>query len=537
MAAGPHNLVSNFDYFSYRGTKFGYDIVGNVVAQELREIGTHHYETAGHYDGEGYWEPGEAYDDPFDRIASSQTATFDALGRIVTWNELGGELGAVSSHIFSYDAAGNIRRSLASYRALDAQGNAAATNTTQDYWYRYDAMNRMVTSKGVFTGAAGSGSIGRGSTGVDTFYKLDGTRSYTLNNISGARREDYIYDALGRVTEVKSGTNQSAAGITAGVFVYDAMGRLTSQTDWASASVVAYSRTASYNAKNQVVSDDVSAWQGGALYRSLSTYSYGSGASYALGAVVQIDTQRWKNGAASEPDTQTINSYQWWDGAVQASTTHDADTGNAYNALWVSTYNYAVIGGQAQLSHVAIADGRPRTVMFRSDMLGQVIRRDEKDNLAGGDPHEVWYRYSGRQMGYVGNNGFINSDYAQTINQRAGSGGTPGSYADYDLATDPINAYEQGSRGGTYTVQSGDTLQAIAANLWGDSALWYKIAEVNGLVGDETLVEGQLLIIPVGVQTNQNNATAAALFPARIGDCEKHARRPGAGGEHGMRGG
>ena len=291
------------------------------------------------------------------------------------------------------------------------------------------------------------------------------------------------------------------------MFVYDAMGRLTSQTDWASASVVAYSRTATYNAKNQVVSDDVSAWQGGALYRSLSTYSYGSGASYALGAATQIDTQRWKNGAASEPDTQTINSYQWWDGAVQASTTHDADTGNAYNALWVSTYNYAVIGGQAQLTHVAIVDGRPRTVMFRSDMLGQVIRRDEKDNLAGGDPHEVWYRYSGRQMGYVGNNGFINSDYAQTINQRAGSGGTPGSYADYDLATDPINAYEQGSRGGTYTVQSGDTLQAIAANLWGDSALWYKIAEVNGLVGDETLIEGQLLIIPVGVQTNQNNAT------------------------------
>jgi hypothetical protein len=58
-------------------------------------------------------------------------------------------------------------------------------------------------------------------------------------------------------------------------------------------------------------------------------------------------------------------------------------------------------------------------------------------------------------MGYTGNNGFINSDYVQTINQRAGSGGTPGSYADYDLAVDPINAYEQGSRGGAYTAATG----------------------------------------------------------------------------------
>lgn len=56
-------------------------------------------------------------------------------------------------------------------------------------------------------------------------------------------------------------------------------------------------------------------------------------------------------------------------------------------------------------------------------------------------------------------------------------------------------------------MQAGDTLSTIAAQLWGDSSLWYKIAEVNGLTGSEALVEGQPLLIPVGVVRNTNNAT------------------------------
>jgi nucleoid-associated protein YgaU len=72
----------------------------------------------------------------------------------------------------------------------------------------------------------------------------------------------------------------------------------------------------------------------------------------------------------------------------------------------------------------------------------------------------------------------------------------PGSFADFDLAYDPINAYAQGSSGGMYTVQSGDTLASIASALWGDASLWWKLAEVNGLTAESVLAEGQPLIIP-----------------------------------------
>jgi hypothetical protein len=112
-----------------------------------------------------------------------------------------------------------------------------------------------------------------------------------------------------------------------------------------------------------------------------------------------------------------------------------------------SSYNYAIIGGQAQLSSVSIQDGRPRTVSFVNDFLGQVIRRDEADALAGGDPHEIWYRMSGRQQAYVGNNGTIDVDYRASVPQKQQGGPTLGtSYADFDLAYNPINAYASGSR-------------------------------------------------------------------------------------------
>jgi len=34
---------------------------------------------------------------------------------------------------------------------------------------------------------------------------------------------------------------------------------------------------------------------------------------------------------------------------------------------------------------------------------------------------------------------------------------------------------------GRATVSAGDTLQSIAETLWGDSSLWYLLAEANGL--------------------------------------------------------
>ena len=65
-----------------------------------------------------------------------------------------------------------------------------------------------------------------------------------------------------------------------------------------------------------------------------------------------------------------------------------------------------------------IDDGRPRTVSYTADFNGQVMVRNEEDQLASGDPREVWYYFGGKLVGYTGNNGTSETDYAQSISER-----------------------------------------------------------------------------------------------------------------------
>jgi hypothetical protein len=63
-----------------------------------------------------------------------------------------------------------------------------------------------------------------------------------------------------------------------------------------------------------------------------------------------------------------------------------------------------------------MSDGRMRTITYKSDISGQVIRRDEADgNTSNGDPHEVWYRFGGKELGYTGNNGTLDTSYHESI--------------------------------------------------------------------------------------------------------------------------
>ncbi len=506
------------DSFDYRGTTYTYDAVGNVLTQVLRETGT--YQGDGFYDSEGMWEVPDPVD--FDRILTSQTATYDALGRLATWSDAGSGTGmhflkiAPASHSFQYDANGNIRRSLANYRALDSNGVAAGTATTQDYWYKYDSLNRMTTADGSLSG----GVISRGTTGVDIVYDAAGQRQYTIAMVSGtAKREDYTYDNAGRVLSVKSGTSLTAPGTLRGAYTYDLMGRLLTQNDYATnGTSVVFSRANTYNAKGQITYEVDNTVRSGTTYRAESTFDLGvigtnaATSTYALGTPLTVTTVNYENNVQKKT-TLTTYGLIWADGAQTDWVQFKPDiTLSGYN---YTDYIYATVGGVSQLVEADITDGRPRTVWYHTDNSGQVITRDEMDALSGGDPHEVWYRFVGKQLGYVGNNGTIDTDYATSVNNRTATQGTGAfqngatagtSSADFDLAYDSISSYDQGSTSGMYTVQSGDTLSSIAAQLWGDSSLWYKLAEVNGLVGDETLVDGLPLIIPAGVTRNTNSA-------------------------------
>lgn len=150
-------------------TTFSYDAVGNVTSEGLNESGTEYWTTSKIVDGVAEI---TEHTTTFNRTLKNATTTYDALGRLATWAEAGSVDMPASTLAYSYDSNGNVRRSLSTYRALDAQGVAATTATTRDLWYRYDSLNRMVTDKGSLTG----GAIVRGTSGVDLFYDAAGER-------------------------------------------------------------------------------------------------------------------------------------------------------------------------------------------------------------------------------------------------------------------------------------------------------------------------------------------------------------------------
>lgn len=78
--------------------------------------------------------------------------------------------------------------------------------------------------------------------------------------------------------------------------------------------------------------------------------------------------------------------------------------------------------------------------------------------------------------------------------------------SDFDQNYEPINATYPASAPDTYVARTGDTLQSIALALWGDSAMWYMLAQANNLQGDEILVQGQVLVVPNKVTNIHNNA-------------------------------
>lgn len=102
------------------------------------------------------------------------------------------------------------------------------------------------------------------------------------------------------------------------------------------------------------------------------------------------------------------------------------------------------------------------------------------------------------------------------------------SYADIDGSFEATNSFRQGSAGGRYIAHAGDTLGGIAQAVYGDSSLWYKIAEANALSADATLVEGQSLSLPGGVTRSKNNASTFKPYdPAEtLGDFRDRLDRP-----------
>ncbi|MDE2596480.1 MAG: LysM peptidoglycan-binding domain-containing protein, partial [Sphingomonadales bacterium] len=508
------------------------------------------------------------YYDPYTGYAySSATFTlqegrgaYDEMGHLTSFTDAGAAGNGAVSITNQYDAAGNVRRTLTTHATINNDQTIGAA-VTDDYWYKYDALNRMTLVKGSLVG----GAIVRANGDARSItYDAAGQRasqsrtvlSYQLyvGATAAEEREVYTYNADGLVSQVQVGTGAATtytttvpSGLAAptvftnrAATTYNLLGQVTDYREFAAdGATVQFNRYGiNYDLRGNVTSEASTLRRtesDGYLYVNYSSVSN----SYAAGGVLSssyTSNYRYKNGTTYQdtPDTSNTYTYQWWDSAMQSDIAYKPDVTKA--TTYGSTFYYDVNG---HLTSVYVNDGRPRSVTYTNDANGQIMVRREQDNTTNGDPKQVWWYFDGKQVGTVTNNGNDDPDYGTALNERVQTapatagpfrlGATVGSaYADFDQAYNSLSPGEGSSAGTAYTARSGDTLQGLAQQFYGDASLWYKIADANGLSGASSITAGQSLRIPAGLANIHNTSDTFRPYDSaqHIGDVQPTTPAP-----------
>ncbi|NTZ06233.1 LysM peptidoglycan-binding domain-containing protein, partial [Burkholderia metallica] len=456
------------------------------------------------YDGDGN-RTAEYFSNFGDVFVFAQSRVkYDALNRVTAIEDDAYKV------YYEYDAVGNRRRMLAKYTDM-----VGYHDREQEYWYEYDALNRFTVSMGSLSGARAtdpndtSVSIVKGTLGGDGIqlaYNAAGERVLAAYAKDG-RTERYTYDANGYLAA------QSVNDIVVQERKNDLLGRVTGFVE----------RDA--NTGQQVTgigrtwdADGMISQERDNLHHATSVYT-----RMADGTLTMVETTP---DDASETRTTSTYTYEWWDSAKQSRVTVQASNPNAPGWRPATSYfNYDANGNLKSTYDDGGNDpGKARAFQYWTDLRGQVQRRDELTGVTvgtdgrimggAGDRKHNYYYLNGNRVGNQGNDGIDQIDYMQELAGKLGKGNenqyrvfTPISAADFDENYMAINGTYPAASAGQWTVRAGDTLKSVASALWGDSSLWYILADANGLKSTDELRAGQLLTVPNKVTNVHNTAT------------------------------
>ncbi|CAD6548971.1 scabin-related ADP-ribosyltransferase [Paraburkholderia metrosideri] len=494
-------------------TYYSHGMVRSIVDNASKTQSLYEYDGDGNRTAEFFQSFGDVY-----KFAQA-TVEYDALGRVTSIND------DTYKVFYEYDAVGNRRRMFAEYTDM-----VGYHTTNQEYWYEYDALNRFTVSMGSLSGVravdANDASVSivmgaAGGEGVQLGYNAAGERMIATY-VADGRTERYAYDANGYLT------TQTINGVVAQERTNDLLGRVTEfvERDVKSGQKVT-DTTRTWDADSQQTSGRDN------LEQATTTYT-----RMADGTLKAVDL------TPDDPNntrTTYTYEYEWWDGAKQSKVTGQGSNPTAPGWKPASSYfNYDVNGNLKSTYDDGGGDpGNARAFMYWTDLRGQVQRRDELTgvtvdangtiNGATGDRKHNYYYLNGNRVGNQGNDGIDNVDYVQELAGKLGKGSdnqfkvfSPVSTADFDENYMAINGAYPGVSPGQWTVRDGDTLQSVASALWGDSTLWYILADANGLKSDDVLKAGQMLTVPNKVTNVHNTATTFKPYdPGKaIGDTQ-----------------
>ena len=495
------------------------------------------YDDAGNRVSEGYFR--------FTRSGTTTTKTESLQNNVITYDELNRIVRVKDDNLFTinyeFDAVGNRRMVDSVYK--DGQ---AGLWDRQTYWYDYDSRNRFVITKGRLSSTSSDTSdidrfakAARGTSKTDTsvwveagtdgilvgYDKLSQRRSasYVFNGTTV--NEEYGYSDDGYLQTTKQN------GVLKTTRELDALGRTTLSRDLANSQTT----TSYYDKDNRLTSqgyvdglDNTKSYTLDYAYYNDQTDT--SSSISGSGALAKTTLKPNTAGTDSTKYTFTSYTYEYWDGAQQKQITKVAPGVAAGN-----TYFYYSAAGHLRRNYDSVASVDNTYVTFAN---GQVLTRTRN-----GSRHHYFYYADGNRIGDVSDtpDDVYRVSYAEQLAAKdaARSGSSKRSYyrdtsyavwatedengdyvrggrqiihqgastADFDQNYEPINDNYPGAAASSYTVRSdAESLSGIAQSLWGDQAMWYLIAESNGLQAGSALKAGQLLVIPNKVTNIHNNS-------------------------------
>lgn len=439
---------------------------------------------------------------------------YDELNRVTRFKEQEADIS------YTYDANGNRRRVRSEYNTV-VNGSAAV----QDYWYQYDSMNRFTITKGI----SAYGMVSNGSTGTTIAYDLAGQRIRATS--ANGTVEVYTYTGDGYLEDV------TINGVLAARRENDLRGRVTGYTEYRNGGQLSHKETR-FDADSRVLQERYT--DNATSKTTVTDFDYGKadGAGGYTGVDQGVVTHTFQHAeGVSNTGVHTIYDYVWWDEAKQSKVqAQGINAGNPEAKRWASGFSdmqYDVNGHVMQMyayeagsMGAVTGSAATRSMSYISDQYGQVLRRNKTLGNGNLEVAQRFYYLNGHTIGDVSSEGPSTISYAEELAQRGVTppggfrGAVPVSSADFDQNYQPINSSYPGAAASAYTVRQGDTLASIARAVWGDESLWYVLADANGLVSNDVLIEGQVLTVPNKVSNFHNNASTFKVYNAgqAIGD-------------------
>jgi YD repeat-containing protein len=375
---------------------------------------------------------------------------------------------AVNSGQNAYDLAGNLTQ----YTTTDSVGNLLSERAFYDVRSDRTLLQVQTAAGGNFVSYQSGVYDADGHLTRSTTYQLtNNTEAGVLNNAVVTFRDDgwiandtiYTYDTDGNLIDQSLYAEESAQSL---------LNQYGSGTAVQSSAYAVQETSALGNAPAVGSTTD------GALFL-VTDNSYAAGAGYGYDAdqtllgyhVITGGTATIYNNAPTASTVGYTNAFARQNSALITTTTDTSGntTTNTYNALGELTKTTGLVSGTQQ------------TTVMAYTASAQIL---QKTTTVSGQANEVTNYLFGQ------NNGIGSEDNLKGINVLATTGGFSNGVL--------------GAQG--YTVQSGDSLDSIAQQIFGDSSYAYLIAQANGLQVSSPLAVGMLLHIPQ-VTTATNGAS------------------------------